>query len=115
MLLYYAEKCGNDVFDTDIVKFPHHGHIRPAASKGVFEVFSPELIICTEMNFRETTISKAQKFWDEYKGTYCLSDGNGMYIFTDGKSVTVRKDNGTAEIFGSDGKRTDITGEILVK
>lgn len=115
MLSYYAEKCGNDVFDTDIVKFPHHGHVRPAASKGVFEVFSPELIICTEMTFRETTIAKAQKFWDEYKGTYCLSDGNGMYIFTDGKSVTVKKDNGTTDIFGSDGKRTDITGEILVK
>ncbi len=115
MLSYYSGKCGKNVFDTDIVKFPHHGHVRPAASKGVFEVFSPELIICTEMSFRETTIANAQKFWNEYKGTYCLSDGNGMYIFTDGKSVTVKKDNGTVEIFDTDGKNTDITGEILVK
>ncbi len=115
MLSYYAEKCGEDVFCADIVKFPHHGQVRAEASKGVFEVFKPELIICTAMNFRETTIAEAQKFWDKYNGSYCLSDGNGMYIFTDGKSVTVKKDNGSAEIFDIDGKKTGIAGEILVK
>ena len=115
MLSYYAEKCGEDVFDVDIVKFPHHGQVRAKASKGVFEVFAPEFIICTAMNFRETTIKKAQKFWDKYQGGYCLSDGNGMYIFTDGKQVSVKKDNGDAEIFDIYGKKTDITGEILVK
>lgn len=115
MLSYYADKCGKDVFDTDIVKFPHHGQVRPEASKGVFEVFRPEFIICTATNFRETTVNKAQKFWDEYDGAYSLSDGNGMYIYTDGKAVSVKKDNGTAEIFDYEGKRTDIKGEILVK
>ncbi len=115
MLSYYAEKCGEDVFDTDIVKFPHHGQVRAEASKGVFEVFTPELVICTAMNFRETTVQKAQKFWDNYNGAYCLSDGNGMYISTDGKSVTVKKDNGSKEIFDIEGKRTVVTGEILVK
>ena len=115
MLSYYADKCGEDVFDVDIVKFPHHGQVRAEASKGVFEVFTPEFVICTAMNFRETTVNKAQKFWDEYDGAYSLSDGNGMYIFTDGKAVTVKKDNGTAEIFDSEGKRTNIKGEILVK
>ncbi len=115
MLSYYAEKCGEDVFDTDIVKFPHHGQVRPAASKGVFEVFTPEFIICTATNFRESTVAKAQKFWEKYNGAYSLSDGNGMYIFTDGKSVTIKKDNGTEEIFDSDSKRTTVSGEILVK
>lgn len=115
MLSYYAEKCGDDVFDVDIVKFPHHGQVRAEASKGVFEVFTPELVICTAMNFRETTIEKAQKFWNEYKGSYCLSDGNGMYIITDGKQVTVQKDNGKTQLFDADGKKTGIAGEILVK
>ena len=115
MLSYYAEKCGEDVFDCDIVKFPHHGQARAAASKGVFEVFSPEFIICTAVNFRETTIANAQKFWDDYSGSYSLSDGNGMHLFTDGKAVTVKKDNGNVRIFDSDGKKTGITGEILVK
>lgn len=115
MLSYYAEKCGADVFRADIVKFPHHGQVRAEASKGVFEVFTPELVICTAMNFRETTIEKAQKFWNEYKGLYCLSDCNGMYIITDGKQVTVQKDNGMAQIFDADGKKTGINGEILVK
>lgn len=115
MLSYYAEKCGEDIFDVDIVKFPHHGQVRAAASKGVFEVFKPEFVICTAMNFRETTVKKAQKFWKEYKGSYCLSDGNGTYISTDGNAVSVKKDNGSNEIFDIDGKRTDITGEILVK
>ena len=115
MLSYYAEKCGEDVFDCDIVKFPHHGQARAAASKGVFEVFSPEFIICTAVNFRETTIANAQKFWDDYSGSHSLSDGNGMYLFTDGKAVTVKKDNGNVQIFDSDGKKTGITGEILVK
>jgi len=115
MLSYYADKCGEDVFDVDIVKFPHHGQVRAEASKGVFEVFRPEFIICTAVNFRETTIANAQKFWDEYKGSYCLSDGNGMYISSDGKQVTVKKDNGEAEIFDIDGKKTGIKGEILVK
>ncbi len=115
MLAYYTEKCGDDVFNCDIVKFPHHGQVRAEASRGVFEVFRPEFVICTAVNFRETTIAKAQKFWNEYKGSYCLSDGNGMYIFTDGKQVTVKKDNGEAEIFDTYGKKTGITGEILVK
>ena len=115
MLSYYAEKCGEDVFDCDIVKFPHHGQARAVASKGVFEVFSPEFIICTAVNFRETTIANAQKFWDDYSGSHSLSDGNGMYLFTDGKAVTVKKDNGNVQIFDSDGKKTGITGEILVK
>ncbi len=115
MLSYYAEKCGNDVFDVDIVKFPHHGQVRAEASKGVFDVFMPQLVICTAMNFRETTVHKAQKFWDAYEGSYCLSDGNGMYIFTDGKTVTVEKDNGRTEIFDIDGKCNHIAGEILVK
>lgn len=115
MLSYYADKCGEDVFDADIVKFPHHGQVRAEASKGVFEVFSPEFIICTATNFRETTVEKAQKYWDKYNGAYCLSDGNGMHIATDGKSVTVKKDNGTSVIFDSDGNRTDVAGEILVK
>ena len=115
MLSFYAEKYGEDVFDTDIVKFPHHGQARHAASKGVFEVFTPEFVICTAMNFRETTILNAKKFWDEFNGAYSLSDGNGMYIYTDGKAVSVKKDNGTAEIFDYEGKRTDIKGEILVK
>ena len=115
MLSYYAEKCGEDVFDCDIVKFPHHGQARAAASKGVFEVFSPEFIICTAVNFRETTIANAQKFWDDYSGSHSLSDGNGMYLFTDGKAITVKKDNGNVQIFDSDGKKTGITGEILVK
>lgn len=115
MLSYYADKYGKDVFDTDIVKFPHHGQVRPEASKGVFEVFTPEFVICTAMNFRETTILNAKKFWDEFDGAYSLSDGNGMYIYTDGKAVSVKKDNGTAEIFDYEGKRTDIKGEILVK
>lgn len=115
MLSYYADKCGEDVFDVDIVKFPHHGQVRAEASKGVFEVFRPEFVICTAVNFRETTIANAQKFWNEYKGSYCLSDGNGMYISTDGKQVTVKKDNGEAELFDTYGKKTGITGEILVK
>lgn len=115
MLSFYAEKYGEDVFDTDIVKFPHHGQARHAASKGVFEVFTPEFVICTAMNFRETTILNAKKFWDEFDGAYSLSDGNGMYIYTDGKAVSVKKDKGTAEIFDYEGKRTDIKGEILVK
>ncbi len=115
MLSYYAEKYGENVFDTDIVKFPHHGQVRAQASKGVFEFFNPEFVICTAVNFRETTIANAQKFWDEYNGSYCLSDGNGMYILTDGKAVTVEKDNGKTQIFENDGKRTGITGEILVK
>lgn len=115
MLSYYANKYGDDVFDTDVVKFPHHGQVRAEASKGVFEVFAPEFIICTAMNFRETTIAKAQKFWNEYNGSYCLADGNGMYISTDGKSVAVEKVNGKTQIFDTDGKRTGITGEILVK
>ena len=115
MLSYYADKCGEDVFDVDIVKFPHHGQVRAEASKGVFEVFRPEFIICTAMNFRETTIANAQKFWDAYNGSYCLSDGNGMFILTDGKQVTIKKDNGESEVFNIDGKRTDVTGEILVK
>ncbi len=115
MLSYYADKCGEDVFDVDIVKFPHHGQVRAEASKGVFEVFRPEFIICTAMNFRETTIANAQKFWDAYNGSYCLSDGNGMYILTDGKQVSIKKDNGESEVFNIDGKRTDVTGEILVK
>ncbi len=115
MLSYYAEKCGEDIFDVDIVKFPHHGQVRAAASKGVFEVFKPEFVICTAMNFRETTIANAQKFWDDYSGSYCLSDGSGMYLFTDGRYVTVEKENGMVQIFDNEGKRIGITGEILVK
>lgn len=113
MLSYYAEKCGKDVFDVDIVKFPHHGQVRAEASKGVFEVFTPELVICTAMNFRETTVAKARKFWDAYKGSYCLADGTGLHLYTDGREVSVTNENETVEIFDSDGKVCGVSGEIL--
>lgn len=115
MLSYYAEKCGDDVFDVDIVKFPHHGQVRAEASKGVFEVFTPALIICTATDYKETTVEKAQKFWDAYTGCYCLADAVGLYLNTDGKSVSVLKDSVCAEIFDILGNRTSLTGEILEK
>lgn len=113
MLSYYAEKCGKDVFDVDIVKFPHHGQVRAEASKGVFEVFRPETVICTAMNFRETTVAKAQKFWDKYEGCYTLSDASGLFIYTDGKCVTVSKGLQTIEVYDADGKAVGVSGEIL--
>lgn len=115
MLSYYAEKCGSDVFDVDIVKFPHHGQVRAEASKGVFEVFTPALVICTATDYKETTVEKAQKFWDAYTGSYCLADGSGFYLHTDGKSVSACKNLVHAEIFDSLGNRTGLTGEILEK
>lgn len=114
MLSYYAEKCGEDVFDVDIVKFPHHGQVRAEASKGVFEVFKPGLVICTAMNFRETTVAKAQKFWDKYEGCYSLSDGTGLYIHTDGSSVTVSKGSQKVEVYDADGEAIGVSGEILL-
>lgn len=115
MLSYYSEKCGDDVFDVDIVKFPHHGQVRPEASKGVFEVFTPTFIICTATNYKETTVEKAQEYWDKYTGSYCLADGTGLFLHTDGRSVSVHKDSVRAEIFDSLGNRTSLTGEILEK
>lgn len=115
MLSYYAEKCGEDIFDVDIVKFPHHGQVRAEASMGVFEVFTPALIICTATDYKETTVEKAQKFWDAYTGCYCLADAVGLYLNTDGKSVSVLKDSVCAEIFDILGNRTSLTGEILEK
>lgn len=113
MLSYYAEKCGEDVFDVDVVKFPHHGQVRPKASKGVFEVFNPSLVVCTAVNYKTTTVEAAKEFWDNYTGSYCLSDGNGLYIHTDGKSLTATKNGNAEEIYTPDGKITDIIGEIL--
>lgn len=113
MLSYYAEKCGEDVFDVDVVKFPHHGQVRPKASKGVFEVLTPSLVLCTADNYKATTVEAAKEFWDSYTGSYCLSDNSGLYIHTDGKDLTVTKNGTTAEIYTPDGKLTDISGEIL--
>lgn len=114
MLSYYAEKCGEDVFDVDLVKFPHHGQVRPEASKGVFEVLRPEMVICTATSFRETTIANAQEFWNKYEGCYTVSDDMGLYVYTDGKSVTVSKGLQTIEVYDYEGKFAGISGEILL-
>lgn len=113
MLSYYAEKCGEDVFDVDVVKFPHHGQVRPRASKGVFEVFTPTLVICTAPDYKNTTVEAAKEYWDSYTGSYCLSDCGGLYIHTDGKSLTVDKNENRAEIFDVNGTATAVKNEIL--
>lgn len=87
MLSYYGEKYGEDVFEADIVKFPHHGTLRAQASKGVFEVFRPSIVVCTAANYDTTTIKKAKEYWDKYTGECYLAEGDGLYIYTDGKSI----------------------------
>lgn len=89
MLSYYGEKCGGDIFDADIVKFPHHGTKRPYASKGVFEVFSPSVVLCTAADYRDTTVKKAHEYWNNYTGDCYLAENGGLYIRLNGKDTAV--------------------------
>jgi len=113
MLSYY----GSDMYDVDIIKFPHHAQNRPKAMKGVLEAVTPELMLFTALDYRETTLDKTV-YWKEFTGAYCANDCvEGLVIRTDGKAVAVCRGDAWREdsafyIFDMGGNRTSLIGEI---
>lgn len=93
MLSYY----GYSEFDVDMVKFPHHGVLRNAATRGVVEVMKPLVIVFTTSN--HTVDTQNTDDWNRYPGIW-RDTNHGLTIVTDGECLKISTDGIVFETVG---------------